>query len=42
LFIFGGGISLGLGMDASGAARYFANLFFPLFKGSGWRRGAPW
>ena len=36
LFIFGGGISLGLGMDASGAARYFANLFFPLFKGSGW------
>lgn len=36
LFIFGGGISLGLGMDASGAARFFANLFFPLFKGSGW------
>ncbi len=36
LFIFGGGISLGLGMDASGAAGYFANLFFPLFKGSGW------
>jgi sodium-dependent dicarboxylate transporter 2/3/5 len=36
LFIFGGGISLGLGMEASGAARYFANLFFPLFKGSGW------
>jgi sodium-dependent dicarboxylate transporter 2/3/5 len=36
LFIFGGGISLGLGMDNSGAARYFANLFFPLFKGSGW------
>jgi sodium-dependent dicarboxylate transporter 2/3/5 len=36
LFIFGGGISLGLGMDASGAARYFANLFFPLFEGSGW------
>lgn len=36
LFIFGGGISLGLGMDASGAASYFANLFFPLFKGSGW------
>ena len=35
-FIFGGGISLGLGMDNSGAARYFANLFFPLFKGSGW------
>lgn len=36
LFIFGGGISLGLGMDSSGAARYFANLFSPLFKGSGW------
>ena len=36
LFIFGGGISLGLGMENSGAARYFANLFFPLFKGSGW------
>ena len=36
LFIFGGGISLGLGMEASGAAGYFANLFFPLFKGSGW------
>ncbi len=36
LFIFGGGISLGLGMDASGAARYFANLFFPLFEGGGW------
>lgn len=36
LFIFGGGIALGLGMDASGAARYFANLFFPLFNGHGW------
>jgi sodium-dependent dicarboxylate transporter 2/3/5 len=36
LFIFGGGISLGLAMDASGAARYFANLFFPLVKGGGW------
>ena len=36
LFIFGGGIALGLGMDDSGAARYFANLFFPLFKGNGW------
>ena len=36
LFIFGGGIALGLGMDSSGAARYFANLFFPLFKGNGW------
>ena len=36
LFIFGGGISLGLGMEASGAARYFANIIFPLFKGNGW------
>jgi solute carrier family 13 (sodium-dependent dicarboxylate transporter), member 2/3/5 len=36
LFIFGGGIALGLGMDASGAARYLANLFFPLFHGQGW------
>ncbi|MFH1626031.1 MAG: DASS family sodium-coupled anion symporter [Pseudomonadota bacterium] len=36
LFIFGGGISLGLAMDYSGAARYFANLFFPLVKGGGW------
>ena len=36
LFIFGGGITLGLGMDASGAARYFANLVFPLFQGNGW------
>ena len=36
LFIFGGGISLGLGMENSGAARYFANLVFPLLKGSGW------
>jgi sodium-dependent dicarboxylate transporter 2/3/5 len=36
LFIFGGGLALGLGMDASGAARYFANLVLPLFKGSGW------
>ena len=36
LFIFGGGISLGLAMDASGAARYFANLFFPLVEGGGW------
>ncbi len=36
LFIFGGGLALGLGMDASGAARYFANLFFPIFKGNGW------
>ena len=36
LFIFGGGLSLGLAMDGSGAARYFANLFFPLVKGGGW------
>ncbi len=36
LFIFGGGICLGLAMDYSGAARYFANLFFPLVKGGGW------
>jgi len=36
LFIFGGGISLGLAMGYSGAAIYFANLFFPLFKGGGW------
>ena len=36
LFIFGGGIALGLAMDYSGAARYFANLFFPLVKGGGW------
>jgi len=36
LFIFGGGISLGLVMDSSGAAAYFANLFFPLIKGQGW------
>ena len=36
LFIFGGGISLGLAMDYSGAASYFAHLFFPLIKGKGW------
>ncbi|RLC14267.1 MAG: anion transporter [Deltaproteobacteria bacterium] len=36
LFIFGGGISLGLAMGHSGAAAYFANLFFPLVKGGGW------
>ena len=36
LFIFGGGISLGLAMGYSGAANYFANVFFPLVKGSGW------
>ena len=36
LFIFGGGISLGLAMGYSGAADYFAHLFFPLVKGGGW------
>ena len=36
LFIFGGGISLGLGMGYSGAAAYFANLFFPYVQGGGW------
>ncbi len=36
LFIFGGGISLGLGMGYSGAASYFANLFFPYIQGGGW------
>jgi sodium-dependent dicarboxylate transporter 2/3/5 len=36
LFIFGGGIALGLAMDYSGAAAYFAHLFFPLIRGSGW------
>ena len=36
LFIFGGGISLGLAMGYSGAAVYFANLFFPLVQGGGW------
>jgi sodium-dependent dicarboxylate transporter 2/3/5 len=36
LFIFGGGISLGLAMGYSGAANYFANLFFPLVRGGGW------
>ncbi len=36
LFVFGGGISLGLGMESSGAAQYFANLFFPLIEGKGW------
>ena len=35
-FIFGGGISLGLAMGYSGAATYFANLFFPLVQGGGW------
>ncbi len=36
LFIFGGGIALGLAMGHSGAADYFANLFFPMVKGGGW------
>jgi solute carrier family 13 (sodium-dependent dicarboxylate transporter), member 2/3/5 len=36
LFIFGGGISLGLAMGGSGAADYFAYLFFPYVKGGGW------
>jgi len=36
LFIFGGGISLGLAMGYSGAATYFANIFFPLVQGGGW------
>ena len=36
LFIFGGGIALGLAMGHSGAADYFAHLFFPLIQGKGW------
>jgi sodium-dependent dicarboxylate transporter 2/3/5 len=36
LFIFGGGISLGLAMGYSGAAGYFANVFFPYVQGGGW------
>ena len=36
LFIFGGGICLGLAMASSGAASYFAYLFFPLVEGHGW------
>ncbi|MFH0729161.1 MAG: DASS family sodium-coupled anion symporter [Pseudomonadota bacterium] len=36
LFIFGGGISLGLAMAYSGAAVYFANLLFPFIKDGGW------
>ena len=36
LFIFGGGISLGLAMGYSGAATYFAHLFFPYVQGGGW------
>ncbi len=36
LFIFGGGIALGLAMGHSGAATYFATLFFPYIQGGGW------
>ena len=36
LFIFGGGICLGLAMASSGAASFFAHLFFPLVEGRGW------
>ena len=36
LFVFGGGISLGLAMGYSGAANYFAHLFFPFVQGGGW------
>ena len=36
LFIFGGGICLGLAMASSGAASYFAHVFFPLVEGKGW------
>jgi sodium-dependent dicarboxylate transporter 2/3/5 len=36
LFIFGGGISLGLAMGNTGAASYFAHLFFPMVQGGGW------
>lgn len=36
LFIFGGGISLGLAMGYSGTADYFAHLFFPYVQGGGW------
>jgi sodium-dependent dicarboxylate transporter 2/3/5 len=36
LFIFGGGICLGLAMASSGAASFFAYAFFPLVEGKGW------
>ncbi|MDD2388302.1 MAG: DASS family sodium-coupled anion symporter [Desulfobacterales bacterium] len=36
LFIFGGGISLGLAMGYSGAANYLAHLFFPVLHNGGW------
>ncbi len=36
LFIFGGGLSLGLAMEGSGAARYFAYLVLPFVQGGGW------
>ncbi|MCL0049751.1 anion permease, partial [Peptococcaceae bacterium] len=34
--VFGGGISLGMQMGASGAAEYLAGVFFPFFEGKGW------
>ena len=49
LFIFGGGISLGLAMGTSGAAAYFAHLFSRWYRAaagwcclSAWRFSAPW
>ncbi len=36
LFIFGGGICLGLAMASSGAASFFAHAFFPMVEGRGW------
>jgi sodium-dependent dicarboxylate transporter 2/3/5 len=36
IFIFGGGLALGLAMEGSGTARYFDNLFFPYVHGGGW------
>ena len=36
LFIFGGGIALGLAMGYSGAAKYIAGIFLPLVEGGGW------
>ena len=43
LFIFGGGLALGLAMDYSGAAKYFANLFFHWFRAkAGWSCSSPW
>ncbi len=34
--VFGGGISLGQAMDYTGAGKYLAHVFFPLFEGRGW------